>query len=324
MAWFPVGVPAGSEDLPITAREVEHRGYVVDHDGVLMIAQSVRWVGDRRAMVSPTISSLADAVIGLVRQSVPAYELRRFRPVLDPLGTVGRAARSPAGHRDPEVSSWPAAFTTFAGACLRAIAELQSARRGTGVLPLLDTDELYEAWLTIQVRDRLDERLGDRIAPTSNAMAAWESNDALFELWVKPTVPAVGRQFGNAVFEPIVAALLTPDLVLSVSRDEETVLAILDAKAWASLLPADALSQSAKYLYGIRRVVDPEATPAVTSVNLVTCAFAPPLTRPDLARVRVLSATPTRDSGGLLRLVDQMLASLWNDLEGREHLASLR
>ena len=56
--------------------------------------------------------------------------------------------------------------------------------------------------------------------------------------------------------------MLTPDLVLSATRGAETELMVLDAKGWAQMLPEDALSQSAKYLYGIRRTRDPRTVPA--------------------------------------------------------------
>lgn len=322
-AWLPVGVPAGSEDVPITAREAEQRGAVVDQDGTLTITQSARWVGHRHAMVSPTVASLADAVIGLVCQSVPPGELHRFRPVLDPLGAVAQQARAPSGHRDPDLSSWPLAFTSFTGSCIRAIAELQSVRRGTGVVPLLDTDELYEAWLAIQARDALDAQLGTQVEVTSDALAAWEAEDITFELWVKPGIPAAGRVFGHEIFRPVVAALLTPDLVLSATRDQETVLAVLDAKAWASMFPEDALTQSAKYLFGIRRTSDAEHTAAVSGVDLVTSALAPTLTDPDLAGVHVVNATPTNGAHLIPSVIESVLIRLNEALETREHLASM-
>jgi hypothetical protein len=68
---------------------------------------------------------------------------------------------------------------------------------------------------------------------------------------------------------------------------------VLDAKGWAQMLPEDALSQSAKYLYGIRRTRDPRTVPAFAGVDLVTCASPAGLSGGDLARVAVSGATPT-------------------------------
>lgn len=205
---------------------------------------------------------------------------------------------------------------------MRAIAELQSAERGHGVVPLLDTDELYEAWLAVTVRDALNNLVGDQIQGESDALAAWEHDDIRFELWVKPTITQAGRTFGNAGFSTVVSGALTPDLLLSASRDEETVLAVLDAKAWTTLLAEDALSQSSKYLYGIRRMSSPEAVPAVTGVDLVTSAIPPTLVAAELARVRVIESTPTRAPEAVTVRIAAILDVLGSALEEREHLAS--
>ena len=292
-SWLPVGVPGGSEDIPMTAREAESRGYVVQRNGGRTITQSARWLGQSRVLTSLTVSALALSVIQLVRASVPQDELQFLRPLLSPLASVAQLASAAGGHRDPDPSSWPVPFVAFASSCMRTIAELQSSHRGEAVIPLLDTDELYESWLVIQVRDALDPLLGPRVETLSDAFMAWQFDDTLYELWVKPGVNRTGRILGAESFQAIVAELLTPDLVLSATRGNQTELTVLDAKAWAQMLPEDALTQSAKYLYGIRRLNKAAAVPALVGVDLITCARRPTMTLSEISRVQVTSATPT-------------------------------
>lgn len=320
--WMPVGSPGGVEDVPVTEREAERRGHILAHNDSFTITQSARWLGNRREVVSVGVSALALAVAQLVHSSVPRDQIRLLNPLLDPIAAVARVATPASGRLDPDFSSQPAAFVSFVASCMRTIAELQSSKRGAGVIPLLDTDELYEAWLAVEVRDALDERLGSRVAAASDALAAWQHDDILYQLWVKPAIDGAGRQFGSASYRAIVAAALTPDLVLSASRDEETALHVLDAKSWAQLFPEDALTQSAKYLYGLRRVSDPGTVPALTGVDLVTCAWPPSVAGADLARVQVMNATPTKGVAALRGRINEILETLVAAIEARERLAS--
>ncbi len=274
MSWLPVGVPGGTEDLPMTERQGERRGHVLERDGAWTVTQSARWLGERRPLVSVTISTLALAVAQLARASVPPEQLSPVRPLLEPLALVTRIAAAPVGSGDPDPSSWPVTFAAFAASCVITIAELQSSQRGEGVVPLLDTDEPYEAWLAVQVRAALDERFGPWSRPDSDALAGWEHEDTVYELWLKPAISNDGRVFGSGSFQAVVAEVLTPDLVLSATRGDKTGLLVLDAKAWAQMLPEDVLAQSAKYLYGIRRSRNAHAVPALAGVDLVTCATA--------------------------------------------------
>lgn len=322
VAWLPVGVPGGTEDIPLTAREAEIRGHVRDRDDDGIIARSARWLGERRPLVSATVAALAQAVIELARASVPAGQLPLLESLLSPLASVAQAATAPSGYRDPDPSSWPVAFVDFAGSCTRAIAELRSSQRGQGVVPLLDTDELYEAWLAITVRDALDARIGPRAEGPSDALAAWEHDDTLFELWVKPNIGRQGLRSGFASFHAIVAEVLTPDLILSASRGDEAELMVLDAKAWAGMLPEDALAQSAKYLYGIRRSSDPNSVPALAGVHLVTCARQPALSETEMAKVHVTTATPTNGVDELWVRLNGVIDQLAAALVDRERLVS--
>lgn len=312
--WLPVGIPGGTEDLPMTERQAERRGYVMDRSNMLTITESARWLGERRPLVSTAVSALALAVVQLVKASVPAEQLPLIRPLLDPLALVARTAAAPAGYRDPDPSSWPVPFAAFAASCMMTIAEIQSSQRGEGVVPLLDSDELYEAWLAVQVREALDEHFGAWRVPDSDALAAWEHDNTVYELWLKPGISRDGRTFGSESFQAIVAELLTPDLLLSATRGDETELMILDAKAWAQMLPEDVLTQSAKYLYGIRRADNLATVPALAGVDLVTCARPPTISGNDLTKVSVRGATPTTGVDELhtriSAIVDQLAASL--------------
>lgn len=320
--WLPIGVPGGVEDVPLTAQEATERGHVVEQDDAPAITQSARWVGDRQPLHSASVAAMAWAVIQVVRQTVPRAEMGIIKSLINPIASVAQLAATPAGHRDPDPSSWPIPFITFVSSCLRAIADLQSSEHGHGVVPLLDTDELYEAWLAIQARDALDAHLGRQIMSRSDSLAAWERDDILYELWVKPALARSGRTFGARNYLALVAELLTPDLILSASRDDETAMHVLDAKSCAQMLPEQALEQSAKYLYGIRRETDVLQVPAIAGVDLVTCASAPTTPRPDASLVRVLSATPTRGSNVLRSRVAEITESLASEVEARERQAS--
>jgi hypothetical protein len=320
--WLPIGVPGGVEDVPLTAQEATERGYVVERDDALAITQSARWVGDRQPLRSTSVAAMAWAVIQVVRQTVPRAQMPLIKSLVNPIATVAQFAATPAGHRDPDPSSWPIPFITFVASCMRAIADLQSSERGHGVVPLLDTDELYEAWLAIETRDALDAHLGQQIMAGSDALAAWEQDDILYELCVKPSIPRTGRTFGAARYLALVAELLTPDLMLSASRDEETAVHVLDAKSWALMLPEQALEQSAKYLYGIRRETNVMQVPAIAGVDLVTCAPPPTASRQDASLVRVLCATPTRGSDVLHARIAEIADLLATEIEARERLAS--
>ncbi len=324
LSWLPVGVPGGTEDLPMTERGVERRGYVLERDEARTVMQSARWLGDRRLLVSTAVSALAQAVVQLARASIPADQLRLVRPLFDPLAMVGRLAAAPIGYRDPDPSSWPVPFVSFATSCMVAIAELQSLQRGEGAVPLLDTDELYEAWLAVQVRAVLDERFGGWRALGSDALAAWQHDDTLYELWLKPGISREGRQFGSESFQALVAEVLTPDLLLCATRDDESELMMLDAKAWAQMLPEDVLTQSAKYLYGIRRSSDVAAVPAVAGVDLMTCAQPPSVVGGELAKVAVCGATPTTGVEALHARIGAIIDQLESSLAERERLASAR
>lgn len=320
--WLPVGVVGGVEDLLGTERSAESRGALHEHDTQLLVSQSARWRGVRRNLTSFTISTLATTIIDVVRASLPEDQVGMLRPVLDPIATVARVAAAPAGFRDPDPSSWPAPSVAFAAACMRTLAELHSTRRGTGVVPFLDTDELYEAWLAIAVRRVLDARFGLWSVPQSGALASWASDDATIELWIKPAIARDGTDIAGTRLHALLAEALAPDLLLTVTRGEVAAFAVIDAKSWTSMLPEQALGQSAKYLYGIRRSDDPTLVPAVAGVDLVTCAVAPRLGVSDISRVRVVSATPTSGLGGLDdrigEITDQLIASLIE----REHTAS--
>ncbi|MGY1792784.1 hypothetical protein ACI796_02220 [Geodermatophilus sp. SYSU D00525] len=322
-AWYAIGIPVGVEDLASTERGAEQRGYVAaDNQGQLVVTQSARTRGTRRPLTSHTLATLCLAIVQLVRKSLPPTEQRLLRPLLQPIAAVGQRATAPTGARDPDPSSWPPAFLAFSASCMRVLVEVQSAERGRGVIPFLDADELYEAWLATEVRRRLDARFGAWVAPGSDALAAWNHEGVRFELWVKPSISRAGLQLGTAQLQAIVAQTLTPDLVLTANRGDKTELTVLDAKSWAVMLPEDALAQSAKYLYGLRRPDAPAAIPAIVGVDLVTCAARPAVSDPALSRVNIISVTPTRATDLLDERINELVDQLIDALSERERSAS--
>ena len=320
--WMPVGVVAGAEDLLTTERAVEARGALHEHAGDIAVSQSARWRGARRALQSATISALASTILEVVRSSLPSEQVGLLRPLLDPIAAVARMSAAAPGTRDPDPSSWPRPFISFAAASMRALAELQSATRGRGVVPFLDTDELYEAWLAVSVRRRLDAEFGSWVAPSSAALAAWVSDEATIELWVKPTIARSGSTMAGRRLHALVAEALTPDLLLTATRGEISAFAVLDAKSWARMLPEQALEQSAKYMYGIRFDDDSSRVPAISGVDLVTCADAPRIGTSELSRIRVISATPTASTDDLDRRIREVTDQLIASLVAGEQLAS--
>lgn len=322
VTWVPVGVPGGVEDVPLTTQEAPERGFVSSQDDEIQFSQSARWVGTPHQLRSAGVAAMALAVIRAVRAAVPESELPLVRGLINPIAAVSAVAAAPIGHRDPEPSSWPIAFATFVSSCLRAIADLQSASRGHGVVPLLDTDELYEAWLAVEARSALDEHLGSRVSSPPGAIAAWERDDIKYALLMKPSISRGGSLIGRDRYVAVVAELLTPDLVLAAVRDDVTAVHVLDAKSWNSLTPEQALEQSAKYLYGIRSDGARGQVPAITGVDLVTCAPAPTLAHLDVAAVRVLTATPTQSTTLLGDRVAEISDLLAAEIVARERTAS--
>lgn len=307
MAWLAVGVPGGTEDVPLTAREAERHGYIFRRDDSTVVTRSARWLGEQRPLVSASIGALALAVVQLVRLSLPGEQVRQLRALLAPVLAVADLAAAPAGHHDRDPSSWPRPFVDFAASCMKAIAELQSSRRGKGSVPLLDTDELYEAWLTIHIRDVLIDILGPQDLVHSKAFAAWTHARGRVELWIKPSVGHEGHRFDNVSLRSVVAEVLIPDLVMSASSANGVAVHVVDAKSWSRMLSEDVLSQAAKYLYGLRRVDDLSSVPAIAGVDLVTCAISPSIAKASLARVHVTTATPTVGTAVLRERIRQLL-----------------
>ena len=204
---------------------------------------------------------------------------------------------------------------------MRVLTELLARQRGDQAVPLLDTDELFEAWLAVTVRDRVSERLELAASVSEGAIASWETDAMTIDLRVKP---AIGRatEIGQDNFRALVASTLLPDVVLTATRGDFTEVAVLDAKAWAKMLPEDVLSESAKYLYGIRRVGS-DRVPAITSVHIVSCAARPQIPSADDAKIGFVHATPTAGETDIKSAIDDVLAALASAIEHREQEASL-
>lgn len=101
--------------------------------------------GYSRPWVSGTVAAIARELVRLVAEATGPDDQQALAHLVRPIAEVGAMAQPQPGAADPDPSSWPTAFGSFVGLGLRAIAELSARERGSGAVPLLDTDELYEA-----------------------------------------------------------------------------------------------------------------------------------------------------------------------------------
>lgn len=321
LRWVPVGIGGGFEDLGYTEREVARVGHLSQYEGNTAVTRSARWFGRGERITLSVVSSLALEVSNLVQTALGEADRRALSQIMGPINHVGLLAAAPPQQADPDPSSWPPAFTRFAAACSRVLTELLARQRGDQAVPMLDTDELFEAWLAVAVRDHLSERLELAASVSEGAIVSWETNAMRIDLRVKP---AIGRatEIGQNNFRALVASTLLPDVVVTATRGDFTAVAVLDAKAWAKMLPEDVLSESAKYLYGIRRVGS-DRVPAITSVHIVSCAARPQIPFAADAKIGFVHATPTVGQTDMNSAVDDILAALASAIEHREQEASL-
>ncbi|HEX4058051.1 MAG TPA: hypothetical protein VHX87_07025 [Galbitalea sp.] len=321
LRWVPVGVGGGFEDLGYTEREVARAGYLSTSGDKPVVTRSARWFGKGERITLSAIASLAQEVSGLLRSTLSADDLRQVSMLAAPIEQVAAIAGSVTPRADPDASSWPPAFVRFASACIRVLTELLARQRGSQAVPLLDTDELYEAWLAVAVRDLISEQLGGGTEVSKGAIASWETDATTIDLRVKPSISRKSS-VGQHEYRALVANTLVPDVVLSATRGAFTELAVLDAKAWVKMLPEDVLSETAKYLYGIRRMGS-DQLPAIASVQIVSCAPQPNLMEADDAKVGFVHATPTAGTDALRSAVQHILDDLAAAIERREQEASL-
>lgn len=321
LRWVPVGVGGGFEDVGYTEREVARVGYLSQREENAVVARSARWFGRGERVTLSAVSTLAIKVVSLARGTLGVEEHHALSKLAGPIEQVAALAAAPPHRTDPDPSSWPPAFTLFAASCMRVLTELLARQRGNQAVPLLDTDELFEAWLAMTVRNLLSEQLAPTEQVSEGSIASWETDAMTIDLRVKP---ALGRatNIGRDTFGALVASTLLPDVVLSATRGDFTEIAVLDAKAWAKMLPEDVLSESAKYLYGIRRAGS-EQVPAITSVHIVSCAARPRLRSESDAKIGFVHATPTVGMVDLRGAVFGILADLASAIERREQEASL-
>lgn len=321
LRWVPVGVGGGFEDLGYTEREVARTGYLTLINDQLVVTRSARWSGTGERITLAAVASLATEVLSLLSTTLSSSDLRAVAILTGPIAQVAATAAGPTSRADPDPSSWPPAFVRFVSSCLRVLTELLARQRGSQAVPLLDTDELFEAWLAVAVRDIIGETITPASSVSVGAIASWETDAMTIDLRIKPTV---GRKstVGKHDYRALVANALMPDVVLSATRGDFTELAVFDAKAWVKMLPEDVLSESAKYLYGLRRIGS-EQVPAIASVHLVSCAPRPRLPDAADARIGYVHATPTLGGDALRTAVGQVLADLAGAIERREQEASL-
>lgn len=186
--------------------------------------------------------------------------------------------------------------------------EIEAATAGSGATPLLDTHELYEQWLAVHTLDVIELTLGAASSRTSvGALASWHDETTTVDLWFKPVFPEAGRRIGALSLRPVAATTLIPDVAITVTDKRDTDLHVLDAKAWWSMQPEDALTQSAKYLYGLGRLDAPGQVPAISSVHLVTSAARPHLANLDDSPMDVITARPAGSTSVLDALVERLV-----------------
>jgi len=322
LRWVPVGVGGGFEDLAHTEREIGRYGYfAVSSTGSPTPTRSARWFGQSEPVTLGAVSVMAERVSSLVATTTGETDRQMVDELVRPIHEVSALAASPAGSSDADPSSWPPAFLRFVTSCMQVLADLEARTRGEEAVPLLDTDELYEAWLAIRVRESISQRLGTMSAPQDGAIASWVDDAITYDLRVKPSFRR-STQLGAHRYKAVVAAELVPDIVLSATRGDITEFSVLDAKAWSRMMPEDVLSECAKYLYGLRRIGS-DRLPSIASVSLVSCSPSPGL--PDASEVKVgfVHATPTIGEDSLRSAIEQILADLAEAIERREQEASL-
>lgn len=294
LTWLPVGVPGGVEDLATTERVLDGQG-ALRRTSPVRIDQSARWTGTRRRWQSASVAMAAELVVTTSLASTPMADHERLQSILASISRVGRVAAPTGRWGDPDPSSWPRVFGDFVSACFQAIADLEARERGTGAIPLLDTDEIYEAWLALRVWGWLEDLYGPAQA-AERAQAKWETDHGIVELWIKPVFKS-SEPFavGAETYCAIGAQRLVPDLMLSRVAEGETSLVVLDAKAWSSIESEEVLSETAKYLYGIRYFLEDNRNevPVVSHAQLFTCAMSPTISSGDAARLGVTTSTPT-------------------------------
>jgi hypothetical protein len=321
--WLPVGIGGGFADLDRTEREVSRRGYITKRAGdQLAITRSARWFGKPEAATLGAASEMASRVITLVERTVRDRDRDLLEPLTRPIREVWFRAATPAGKADPEPSSWSTSFLRFVALCIQVLAELEARTSGGASIPFLDTDELYEAWLAVQVREIASGWLEAASEVSDGAVASWCDDAITYDLRLKPSFRR-SSPLGAHNYRALVADELVPDIVISATRGIITEFAVLDAKAWFRVEPENVLSESAKYLYGIRRV-DDDALPAIASVDLVSCAMKPEMPGADDARIGFVHATPTSGGEILTKAVERIFSTLSSSIEAREQEASLR
>lgn len=320
--WVPVGVGGGFEDLDHTEREVGRLGYLAKRtDADLVVTRSARWFGKSEPLTLGAAAYMAERVVALVTETVSPDDLRVLRHLISPIQRVAHQALNPAGKTDPDPSSWPNPFLLFVAACMQVLAELEARERGNRAVPFLDTDELFETWLAVRVRDILSGRLEPAPVVSHGAIASWLDDAITYDLRIKPSIRR-STPLGAHKYRALVAQELVPDVVVSATRGDITEFAVLDAKAWAHMLPEEALTESAKYLYGVRRI-DDDSLPAIASVCLVSCALKPDMPDHADARIDFVWATPTVGVDVLESVVEQTSVALAAAVEAREQEASL-
>jgi hypothetical protein len=136
---------------------------------------------------------------------------------------------------------------------------------------------------------------------SGSCFGRWFLPDGRVEVWVQPRFPLGGAfTVGCARFQSVLGDELRPDVVVAVSRQTRTRLLVVDAKDRASLDGSTLATESAKYLWGIRRSHDAAAGSSPAEVSAIEAVL---LVAPDggsdsvifhLGRALAVPAAPHR------------------------------
>lgn len=211
--------------------------------------------------------------------------------------------------REPAWSSWPPAAARLAWLAQRAATQVATvAATGASATPTRRLWQLYEDWVAVSFHDRLVELYGAPSQVARGLLGRWRLPDKTVELWNQPQfVYAPARRIGGMTWRGYGHGTLTPDLVLDVTRPTGNRTTILDAKAYGQIETPGVIDDLiAKYLWGLRRDVDPGAATSLLSRHPDLALVVSPQAAlggqapQDLSRTAMLQAVPPPGGPGVI------------------------
>lgn len=268
--WLPPGRAGGRELVAGTERSSRvHRSVGVGRRPAETARRTTR-------STDLTLHALA-AVAHLLAERIHHLPGIDAEPVLrDAMVGIFRrvAVRSHSARKavDPPPSVWPDTFVAAYSACLRALATANALGPGQETAPLSEVWELYEAWTADRLREEIGLVLGASQPSTAGTcIGRWVDGAGTVELHYQPYFSTSGPRMLLGHTYTAVVGDLNPDLCLIRVEGEVARMLVLDAKKRASEMVIDDLvSQSSKYLWGIRRADAVAKAPALEQVVLLT------------------------------------------------------